>query len=304
MALFTNEVIKKNRRLSKNSLNLEEQGIEDVSSDGVPSNKAMSRLFRDSEMIKICALGASGFLLLHWERIEAALAAGTEIRLLIAQENSEYIADISRQMQELSYKKLPCEKMDRQRALEESLVRISNGIGCEYPDIMKRIKDFCATDFVGEYDDNQSKEIVLTKMLIELLQKRYSKRIEYRQFNTEYRNKFILGYAKEDGIDKDIIYGYYNAVVPVRSPKEALLFYGRVNENQRSEYIKESREDSFSKLYKGRIQKDRNFIFDLELHFDYLWDKYALEKRSAFSVKTQSGTSSDSIADKRRKRAS
>jgi len=232
LAIFTKEAINRNRRLSKNSLNLEEQGVTRVLTSGSPTAWEMARLFSECRLIKFCSTAGSGFFAQNEQIMRDALRRGAEIRILIAQEDSAYLSDMSEMLGAVGYKN---HNTDHAEQIQVS-IRFIQALKAENPEW----------------------------------------KIGLRQYRSEYKNRFIMGYKEGPNGDPDVIYGYYNDVVPLRPPRESLLFSGEVLEQDRIKYVENCSYDSRTETYSGNIKDSkRHFIFDLELYFDHLWNKYA-----------------------------
>lgn len=232
LAIFTKEAINRNRRLSKNSLNLEEQGVTRVLTAGSPSAWEMARLFSECRLIKFCSTAGSGFFAQNEQLIREALRRGAEIRVLIAQEDSVYLSDMSEMLSAVGYKNHNTDHVEQVR----KSIQFVQTLRAENP----------------------------------------KWKIQIRQYRSEYKNRIIMGYKEGQNGDPDMIYGYYNDVVPLRPPRESLLFSGEVFEQERERYVENCSYDSASETYSGNIKDNkRHFIFDMELFFDYLWIKYA-----------------------------
>ena len=249
LGLFTNSVIAESGIVNENSRVLREIGIKEVSTIGLLSDMDMDALFPKCKTIKICVISGIGFLEMHKDALKDALIRqGADIRILMARAGSEFLNDLTAQLRAVAHKK-------------------GN----------------------GDYDVTQAEEIARAKKLVEEwrdefklndpVQNPKNGKIEIRHYNSEYRTKFILGFVQESEDEKGKIYGYYNFGLPVRAPKEYPLFTGKMNIVDREKYVewikKEERTGSAE-----RNNGNLHVIVDLDLHFNYLWDKYAPEKNN------------------------
>lgn len=237
IAWFISGELRKNSKITKQSLDLESQGISGVNKNGELLQSELKDLFTNAKLIKIMVVCGKTFITKNLDLIKHALINKCEIRLLIAKEDSLFIQQITEQLDALDSKE--------------------NG----------KIND-------------QKKEILDVLKLVKYLQK-YGN-INVRQFETEYRVPFYLGYFPSK--DQMIIKGWYNSIVPVCSPREVLMFKGELKEEDRTKYVNIKQNAYLNK--KGILETynfettrkngQRNTIVDLETHFDYLWRKYEI----------------------------
>ena len=230
LAFFVNEAIQSNRVLSKKIANLEKNGISNVFPNGVTADLDDPDFFKCQE-IRICCVVGGGFLKYHEKRILEALKYGTRIRILFAK-----------------------------KTLED---------GSENPFIRQNNNMLLEKSYEGKVEEGKSqkdlfKEIDSVVSIINSINEKADGHgcIEYAQYETEYRDKYVLRYSNEKGEKK--ISGWFNMTVPIRGPQDSILFSGSVLEEERNKYVENDRN-----------KKIGNIIFDLELHFDCLWEKYA-----------------------------
>lgn len=234
IAWFISGELKKNSKITRQALDLESQGITGVNRNGILTYSENSNLFSNAYLIKIMVVCGKNFILKNENKIINALKRGCEIRLLISKEYSDFVQEITNQLDALDSKE-------------------------------------------AERENRQSEEIKFVLNKIQELST-YGK-ISVRQYNTEYRVPFYLGYFKEE---EKVIKGWYNSIIPVCSPRNTIMFKGEFRDEDRENYV-EILSDSI-KNKNGELEKEnyttrrnnkvRNTIVDLECHFDYLWNTY------------------------------
>lgn len=234
IAWFISGELKKNSKITRQALDLESQGITGVNRNGILTYSENSNLFSNAYLIKIMVVCGKNFILKNENIIINALKRGCEIRLLIAKEDSDFVQEITNQLDALDSKE-------------------------------------------AERENRQSEEIKFVLNKIQELST-YGK-ISVRQYNTEYRVPFYLGYFKEE---EKVIKGWYNSIIPVCSPRKTIMFKGEFRDEDRENYVEilsDSKKNKNGELEKEnyttrRNNKVRNTIVDLECHFDYLWNTY------------------------------
>ncbi len=233
VAIFIKGELKNQEKLTKDHLALETKGIKSVNKNGKLSFAELKDLFLKSELIKIMFVSGKNFFTRNKDLIKESLKAGKEIRILVATPNSDFVKEIGQQLYHLGHKD----------------------------------------------DTKQSSEIKELLTFINELKIETSGKISIRHFNTEYRVPFFIGYY--NNLQK--IKVWYNSVIPVAAPQEMLMFYGEADASERDLYYKEGTtiipqqttknvEDEIF-CQKQRIPSKQNIIFDLESHFDYVWNK-------------------------------
>lgn len=229
IAWFVSGELKKNHRITKQALDLERHGIIAVNKRGELLPSEVIDLFSNTTLVKMMVVCGKTFFDKNLELIKNHLIQGNEIRLLIANEDSEFVQEITSQL--------------------NALEAIENG-----------------------QENHQKEEIKEVLALVKQL-KSFGK-IEVRQYNTEYRVPFYLGYFESK--EQTIIKGWYNSIIPVCSPRETIMLKGEISEEDREKYvtIKAHRTCEPHNLKVARKAGQRNTIIDLECHFDYLWDRY------------------------------
>lgn len=103
-AFVINEEIKKNRKITKQSLNLERKGITKVIKNGKIPSYELEHFFNDALEIKIMVVCGKTFLLNNEKAFISALKRGCKIKMLIANENSDFIKEITEQLNQVGYK--------------------------------------------------------------------------------------------------------------------------------------------------------------------------------------------------------
>jgi len=250
VVIFINRGLKLRKNILRKSYYLEKKGISNVHVKGVASQKEIAELYREAGLIKICVVGGINYFLANKDYIVDALKnRNVIIRVLLANENSDFVKQITDQLDDINYIE------DKRNA-----------------------------------NNRQKDEIIETKNLLESWNTyKYNKGvIEVRQYDTEYRVPFYIGYYKDksddENADWEIIRGWYNSITPVCSPRQTIMFSGELDFIKRNEYVKNSHNPGVYKNKKGElefyvyrnelIEENRHFIMDLETHFDYLWKKY------------------------------
>lgn len=231
IALLIDKELVKHKNLTEKALDLEEKGITGVNKNGVLTPEEINDLFNNAEIIKLMFVTGNNFLTKHKNTIEKAIKKGKKIRVLLANENSDLINDIS-----------------------EELRVISNSY---------------------QRKNVQKEEIIKIKEMISGLES--CQNIEIRQYNSEYRCPIYIGYYNDGKIKV-----WFNSIVPVVEPKKMIMYKGEnININRSSYYENIDIEKLNDFIFLGkRINDKSNIVFDLEAHFDYLWNKYNSEKET------------------------
>lgn len=238
--IFLNKEFQKNRVLQRNNNGIKKQGIEIVNVKGGMTPRETREMYKNAMVIKMCLVGGYRYYKSVEPLIrEAIKSREVHIRILLANEKSPFVHDIMEELEAINSK-------------EEN---IGNNTGF----------------------NNVAKEIIEVKRLITELSKEDNKgTIELKQYESEYRTPFYLSYEKCD--NDTLIKGWYNSIgVPVRSPRQTLMFHGSLMESDRQEYLHEAIDTGKADIcFTGSKLKSekRHFVVDLEVHFNYLWNKY------------------------------
>lgn len=225
IALLIDKELVKHRSLTEKALDLEEKGITGVNKNGVLTSEEINDLFNNAEIIKLMFVTGNSFLTKYKTTIEKAIKKGKKIRILLANENSDLINDISEELR-----------------------------------------------FISNSDQNinvQKQEIIKIKNMVSSLG--LCGNIEIRQYNSEYRCPIYIGYYSDGKIKV-----WYNSILPVVEPKKMIMFKGEnLSINRSSYYDNIDIEKLNDFIFLGERNDDKsNIVFDLEAHFDYLWNKY------------------------------
>lgn len=233
IALLIDKELVKHRSLTEKALDLEEKGITGVNKNGVLTSEEINDLFNNAEIIKLMFVTGNNFLTKYKSAIEKAIKKGKKIRILLANENSGLINDISEELR-----------------------------------------------FISNSDQNinvQKQEIIKIKNMVSSLES--CENIEIRQYNSEYRCPIYIGYYSDGKIKV-----WYNSILPVVEPKKMIMFKGEnLNINRSSYYDNIDIEKLNDFIFLGERNDDKsNIVFDLEAHFDYLWNKYDLKEEKNY----------------------
>ena len=243
IVIFINRGLNLRKTILNKSKYLEEQGINNVYIKGIIPQRDAYELYGKAGLIKICVVGGINYFRENKNYITDALKRrNIKIRVLLANENSDFVKQIKTQLDDINKEK---SKLDE--------------------------------------------EIIETKKMIDELNACMNNKgtIEVRQYDTEYRIPFYLGYFRDnENADWEKIKGWYNSIIPVCPPRKTIMFSGELNYAEKSKYVKNvdeyANDGYFNKrgvmewnVFRNELKGDkRNFIVDLETHFDYLWKKY------------------------------
>lgn len=233
--IFINKELRAKEKITKKSLDLEEQGITGVNKNGVMTVSEKKDLFLNSDEIKICAVCGKNFFSSNKALFIKSLEKGTKIKLLVSNPYSVFLSEVT-------------EHLDAIHSIEHNQM------------------------------NHQQQEIFDLITLIDEVNKNSNTKIQISFFNTEYRVPFFLAFQHEN--KEQIIKGWYNSIIPVRSPRQMIMFSGKIEESERENYIETTFENEESIKLKENV---RNFIFDLDVHFDYVWKKHYEESQKTLN---------------------